>query len=175
MTDPIDWLGILHRLRPNSPYLWRDGGSTYADILEWRDPNTTQPTEAECMAEWDVMLAERAAAQAQRDLIANTERDAITNYAILPAWAKTGTATDAETYINGQVWNGQTIDQVNTWIDTNITNISTANISQINARLLAIRNGLKLVAGAVITMRGLFILTSKLLIYIRDLVIRFRI
>jgi hypothetical protein len=60
------------------------------------------------------------------------------------------------------------------WIDANITNITTANVAQINLKLAAIRQGLKLAAGAIITMRELFILTAKLLIYIRDLVIRFR-
>jgi hypothetical protein len=108
------------------------------------------------------------------ELTKTTEINAITDYASLSAWAKTGTAPEAEVYINSQIWNGQTIAQVNTWIDTNITNITTANVSQINTRLASIRAGLKLVSGAVITMRDLFILTSKLLIYIRDLVIRFR-
>lgn len=99
---------------------------------------------------------------------------AIVDYNNLAAWARTGTASEAETYINSQVWNGQTIAQVNAWVDANITNISTANVAQINARLDFIRQGLKLAASAIINMRGLFILTAKLLIYIRDLVIRFR-
>ena len=171
----MDFQGILQRLRPNSPYLLRDGGGAlYTDILEWIDPNTTKPTEAECLIEWDVMLAERAAAQAEQDLVRNTETSAVTNYSALPTWAKTGTADEAETYIKAQVWNSQTVTQVNAWIDANITNITTANVSQINIRLTNIRAGLKLAAGAVIAMRDLFILTSKLLIYIRDLVIRFR-
>jgi hypothetical protein len=171
----MDFQGILQRLRPYSPYLLRDGGGAlYTDILEWRDPNTTKPTEAECIAEWNVMLAERAAAKAQEDLVRNTETSAVTNYAILPTWAKTGTAAEAETYINAQIWNGQTQAQVDAWIDANIANITTANVSQINIRLTGIRAGLKLAAGAILATRSLFILTSKLLIYIRDLVIRFR-
>jgi hypothetical protein len=67
------------------------------------------------------------------------------------------------------------------WVDAgidaniaNIANITTANITQINARLAGIRQALKLAAGAILTMRDLFILAAKLLIYMRDLVIRFR-
>jgi hypothetical protein len=103
-----------------------------------------------------------------------TETGAVTDCANLPAWVKTGTAADAETYINSQIWSGQTQAQIETWIDANITNVTTANVSQINAKLASIRAGLKLAAVAIVSMRSLFILTSKLLIYIRDLVIRFR-
>lgn len=95
-------------------------------------------------------------------------------YPLLPNWAKTGTADQVETYLTEQIFNGQTQAQVEAWIDANIMDITTANVSQINIRLATIRQGLKLAAGAIITMRGLFILTAKLLIYIRDLVIRFR-
>ena len=165
----MDFQGIIQRLRPNSPYLLRDGGGAlYTDILEWRDPNTTKPTEAECNAEWGVMLAERAAAQAEEDLVTNTETSAVTNYANLPTWAKTGTADEAETYITNLIFSGQTQAQVDAWIDANITGTT---ITALRTQLIA---ALKITAGAVITMRGLFILTSKLLIYIRDLVIRFR-
>jgi len=97
-----------------------------------------------------------------------------TGYPALPDWARTGTAAQAETYINGQIFNGQTIAQVNAYIDATITNITTANVAQINARLDAIRTVLKVAATAIINMRGLFVLTAKLLIYIRDLTIRFR-
>jgi hypothetical protein len=93
---------------------------------------------------------------------------AITDYGNLTAWAKTGTAVAAETYINGQIWNGQTQAQVDAWIDANITG---ATVAALRTQVIA---ALKVTAGAIINMRGLFILTAKLLIYIRDLVIRFR-
>jgi len=95
-------------------------------------------------------------------------KDAVANYANLPTWAKTGTASEAETYITNQIFSGQTQAQVDAWIDANITGTT---IAALRTQLIA---ALKITAGAVITMRGLFILTSKLLIYIRDLVIRFR-
>lgn len=95
-------------------------------------------------------------------------------YPQLPEWVKSGTASQAEAYLIEQIFSGQTQAQVEEWIDANITNITNANVTQINIRLASIRQGMKLIAGAIIMMRGLFILTSKLLIYIRDLIIRFR-
>lgn len=55
----------LGRLRPTSAYRWGGGAfNDYSQILEWRDPNTTQPTEQECLDEWAVYLAEVATEQA---------------------------------------------------------------------------------------------------------------
>ena len=159
----MDFQGIIQRLRPYAPYLLKDGGGAlYSDILEWLDTETTKPTEAECLAEWDVMLAERAADQAERDLVANTENNAITKYSQLPEWAKTGTAEDAEIYINENILNGQSEAEINAWIDANVTNIASAKAA------------LKQIASALVAMRTLFILVTKLLLFIRDLVIRFR-
>ena len=165
----MDFRGIIHRLRPNSRYLLRDGGGTlYTDILEWQDQNTTQPTEQECLDEWDVMLAEWAEAKAQEDLIASAEQSAITDYATLPEWMKDLTAQDATDYINGEIWNGMTIEQIEAYIDANITGTT---IAVLRGQMIV---ALKQMAGAVIAMRGFFIVTIKLLIYLRDLIIRFR-
>jgi len=101
-------------------------------------------------------------------------KDSVINYALLTIWVKTGTAVEAETYINSQIFNSQTQAQVDAYIDATIKNITTANVAQINAQLLNIRTVLKAASAAIITMRSLFIITAKLLIYIRDLVIRFR-
>ena len=159
----MDFQGIIQRLRPDAPYLLKDGGGgAYADILEWLDTETTQPTEAECLAEWDVMVAERAEVQAEQDLVTDTETNAVTKYALLPDWAKTGTAEDAEIYINNQILNGQTEAEIEAWIDANVTSLAEAKVALIQ------------IAKALVAMRGLFILISKLLLFIRDLVIRFR-
>lgn len=171
MTDyPL----MIWRLHPNSAYLWVGPQDNYAGLIEWRDPNTTKPTQAECDAEWLVYLAEVAAQEQAAQERANIENAAIANYEALIDWIKTGTAADAETFINGQIWNGSTQAQVEAYIDATIVNITTANVTQINAQLANIRTVFKAAAGAIIAMRGLFILTAKLVIYIRDLVIRFR-
>jgi hypothetical protein len=101
--------------------------------------------------------------------------EAMSGYATLPDWARTATANDAATYINGQIFNGMTQAQVNTYIDNTIVNVTTANVAQINAQLANIRTVFKAAASAIIAMRDLFILCSKLAFYIRDLVIRFRV
>ena len=95
-------------------------------------------------------------------LIKDTENNAITKYSQLPEWAKTGTAEDAETYITSQILNGQTEAEISAWIDANVTSLAQAKVA------------MKQIAGALVTMRGLFILIAKLLLFIRDLVIRFR-
>jgi len=159
----MDFQGIIQRLRPDAPYLLKDGGGAlYSDILEWRDTETTKPTEAECLAEWDVILSERTASKAESDLVTNTETNAVTKYAQLPDWVKTGTAEDAEIYITGQILNGQTKAEIEAWIDANVNSLAEAKVA------------LKQIASALVAMRGLFILISKLLLFIRDLVIRFR-
>ncbi len=101
-------------------------------------------------------------ADADWDAAVMVQKDAVTNYAVLPDWVRTGTAADAEAYITNQIWNGMTLAQVQSYIDTNVVDLASAKVA------------LKQTATAVITMRGLFILTAKLLMYVRDLVIRFR-
>lgn len=63
----IDWRLVLGRLRPTSEYHWLGDGmsDSYASIGEWRDPETTKPTEQECLDEWDVYVAEKAIADAE--------------------------------------------------------------------------------------------------------------
>ncbi len=101
-------------------------------------------------------------ADADWDAAVAVQKDAVINYAVLPDWVRTGTAADAEAYITNQIWNGLTLAQIQSYIDTNVVDLASAKAA------------LKQTATAVITLRGLFILTAKLLIYARDLVIRFR-
>ena len=102
------------------------------------------------------------------------EKSAVTGYADLPEWMKTWTAQDAENYIHSQIFNGWTQAQAETWINTNLTNITAANVSQINTMLAGIRAGMILITTAILTLRGLFIIATRLLVHLRDLVIRYR-
>ena len=95
-------------------------------------------------------------------------KDAVIEYATLPDWMKTHTAQEANDYINGEIWNGMTIEQIEAYIDANITGTT---IAVLRGQMIV---ALKQTAGAIIAMRGFFIITIKLLIYLRDLVIRFR-
>ena len=141
--------------------------------------NSPSPDFTDCRIDWEVGHPTEAELNTAKALHAahdpnkllpvdQAAKDAVTNYANLPTWAKTGTADEAETYITNQIFSGQTQAQVDAWIDANITGTT---IAALRTQLIA---ALKITAGSVITMRGFFILTSKLLIYIRDLVIRFR-
>ena len=95
-------------------------------------------------------------------------KNAVIEYATLPEWMKTLTAQEANDYINGEIWNGMTIEEIEAYIDANITGTT---VAQLRNQLIV---ALKQTAGAVIAMRGFFIVTMKLLIYLRDLIIRFR-
>lgn len=53
-----------------------------------------------------------------------------------------------------------TVDQANAYIDTNVKDLATA------------RAAMKQIAAAIINMRGLFIMISKLVICIRDITIK---
>ena len=153
----IDWGLILGRLRPASSYHWLGDGmnDTYASIGEWRDTNTTKPTEAECLAEWDVYLIEKAAQDVETALMVTTQTEAVSKYATLPDWARTMSAKDATDYVNGQIWQGMTTAQINAWIDSNITGTT---VAQLRAQTII---ALKQTAGAIIAMRDLFLLVSK--------------
>lgn len=60
----VDIRFAIGLIRPNSEYHFRapnHSGHTLAEALgDWRDPNTTPPTEAEIIAAWDTHVAERA-------------------------------------------------------------------------------------------------------------------
>lgn len=60
----VDIRLVLYRLRPTSEYHWKgtqDFGNTLEVIGEWRDPNTTKPTQTEILIEWEVYQREQSA------------------------------------------------------------------------------------------------------------------
>jgi hypothetical protein len=63
----VDIRLALARLRPASAYRWKvngDTGFTFVQAVEWRDAAHLPPSEPELIAEWDIVLVERAAAAA---------------------------------------------------------------------------------------------------------------
>jgi len=67
---------MLDRLRPGSAYWWGGGAfDNYSQILEWRDSNTTKPTEQEIDDEWDIYLLEVATQETEAQAKANAEAD----------------------------------------------------------------------------------------------------
>ena len=162
----MDFQGIIHRLRPDSRYLLRDGGGAlYADILEWQDPETTQPTEQECLDEWDVMLAEWEAARLETDALLEMESTARTGWKDLGNWS-TWEAQQAQDYVNAEILNGMDQAQIDAWIDANITGTT---IAQLRTQTVA---ALKLLSGNLITLRNIVGVIAKVILYIRDILIK---
>lgn len=153
----------ISRIRPTSEYHWLGGdGTDYASIGEWRDAQTTKPTLEELQAAWDVYLAEQAAINAAAQVKATAETGAVTGYQTLPAFLKTMTADEAMTHIHSSVLSGKTEAQVNSDIDALANTVAGMKI------------GLKTIGASLVAIRDILELIVKLLLFIRDLVIRFR-
>ena len=88
--------------------------------------------------------------------------DAVTNYAVLPDWIKTWTADDASTYVHDNVLSGLDVAGVDAYVD-NLPNT-----------VAGMKTGLKQIGSALVAIRDILEIIAKLLMYIRDLVIRFR-
>lgn len=93
------------------------------------------------------------------------------NFNGLPNWA-TWTASDAETNITTSIFAGQSAATVKANIASQLTDITTANVSQINIRLAVIRTLFGNAVDAIITIRGILVAIGKGLVYLRDLVVK---
>ena len=73
-----DYRLMIGRLRPMSEYHWTgDRDDDYANLGEWRDPNTTKPTKAELDAEWTVHQQELTATATLRSQILTIAQSAV--------------------------------------------------------------------------------------------------
>lgn len=98
---------VFGRLTPGSQWLLSSANPPHT-LVEWRGP-ATQPTQQEIDNEWAVIEAEDAA-QAAEDAQMQADYDAaLTAWQSIGDWAKT--YTDA---------------QVDTWVDTNVTDMASA-------------------------------------------------
>lgn len=110
------------------------------------------------------------------------EGEAKTGYGVLPDWAKIGTAAQAETKISNDFSLPAvgTLENAKTFINDNLVDIPTSvtTVAQlrtaINIKLATIRAVFNAMIDLFIVIRNYYIIIAKLLIYIRDLVIRFR-
>ena len=101
---------VISRLRPGASYHWLgndDGKDGYEAIGDWRDMSE-KPTEQECLAEWEIVLQERAAQEIVdeeiRFMVAAAKQQKV-ELLSLPNWA-TWTALEAETNIEQLITNG---------------------------------------------------------------------
>ena len=83
----------------------------------------------------------------------------------LGAWS-TWQPQQAQDYVNAEILNGMDQAQIDAWIDTNITG---ANISQLKPQIIT---ALKLLAGNLITLRTVVGIIAKVILYIRDILIK---
>ena len=154
---------MLWRLRPSSQYHWGGGEpDDYSKIIAWRDPATIQPTEQEINDEWDVYLAEQAAIEEFEAEKTQAEIDAVAAYPGLPDWLKTWTADQAAQYVHENVLNGLDAAGVDAYVDALPNTVA------------GMKTGLKQIGGALVAIRDILEIIAKLILYIRDLVIRFR-
>jgi len=160
----VDFILILGRLRPTSQYHWIGDSSNqqYSDIGEWRDINTTKPTEQECLDEWDIYLVEKAVADAFDIEKTVAETNAITDYSVLPNWVRLWTANDVASYVHESVLNGLDVGGMEVYVDALPNTVA------------GMKTGLKQIGSALISIRDILEMIAKLLMYIRDLVIKFR-
>ena len=84
------------------------------------------------------------------------------DYQLLPNWIKTWTADDASTYVHDNVLNGFSSVEVDAYVN-NLPNT-----------VAGMKAGLKQIGGALVAIRDILEIIAELLMYIRDLVIRFR-
>ena len=90
------------------------------------------------------------------------EEDAVIGYKVLPNWLKEWSANDADLYVYDNVLNGFDSAGVESYIDSLPNTVE------------GMKTGLKQIGNALVSIRDILRIIAKLLIYIRDLVIRFR-
>ena len=84
------------------------------------------------------------------------------DYQLLPDWLKEWSANDAAAYVHDNVLNGFDAAGVDAYVDN------------LPATVEGMKTGLKQIGGALVAIRDILEIVAKLLMYIRDLVIRFR-
>jgi hypothetical protein len=82
---------------------------------------------------------------------------------MLPDWA-TWNPNEAQTNVTNMVLQGQTKEQVNTWIDTNVVGANVATLAG------NVRTAMKLLAGAIIDLRTVVAMIAKVIMFIRDII-----
>lgn len=93
------------------------------------------------------------------------------SFGTLPDWS-TFTIQAASDFINQSIFNGQSLAQVTNTINANIPNITTANVTQINNSLAGIRTTFGLAASAIISIRTILQAMAKVLVFVRNILLR---
>lgn len=91
-------------------------------------------------------------------------------FGTLPNWASFS-IQDASDFVLNNILSGQTQAQLDALINTNIANITVANVTQINTALAGIRSAFSLVAAGIISIRTILQALAKAIVFLRNLVI----
>lgn len=97
------------------------------------------------------------------------ETDAVTNYQVLPDWVKTISADDAAAYVHDNVLNSMDQTALDALIDNRFSGVTT-----FAAAAPLILDTFKDIGGQLIMFRDMMQIVIKLLMYIRDLIIKYR-
>ena len=110
------------------------------------------------------ILAESGISQSINDITYQIESwsNNQVEFSNLPNWLKTWTAEQASSYVHGNVLSG--LDSAG--VDSYVNNLPNT--------VAGMKTGLKQIGGALVAIRDILEIITKLLMYIRDLVIRFR-
>ena len=158
---------VISRLRPGASYHWLgndDGKDGYEAIGNWRDALTEKPTEQECLAEWEIVLQERAAQEIVdeeiRFMVAAAKQQKV-ELLSLPNWA-TWTAQQAQDNVSLLITNGIAQETAEAAID----NLTAGNINQLIAVLKPIlKNMVRAIYGIDTILKAM----AKCIIFIRDI------
>jgi hypothetical protein len=88
-------------------------------------------------------------------------RQARADFQALPEWAA-WSASEAEAAIQARIWSGQTKTQIDAWIDANVTTLAQARVA------------LKLIAGVILDIRAILVVMTRMLVLLREIVVRMR-
>lgn len=116
-----------------------------------------EPTEPEI----DALLAEVIAAEIAEQAAEQAKID----FRNLPGWAS-WTGQEAADYVHGAIHNGMTVEQLDAWIDANITGTT---VSQI---LTSVRTAFKQLIRADLASRDVLEKSAQATMFLRDIVVK---
>jgi len=122
---------------------------------------TTYQTELQTVVDNHVPTMEYF--QSEKDPI--IEATARTGWKDLGVWS-TWEAQQAQDYVNAEILNGMDKAQIDAWIDANVTG---NNVAQLRGSVIV---AFKLLAGNLITLRTIVGIIAKVVLYIRDILIK---
>lgn len=131
-------------------YLWGVGGL---------------PVEGDVLAILKAREAELWAAARAAGRLVQPQHQAVLDFRVLPGWAS-WTGQEAADYVHGAIHNGMTVEQLDAWIDTNITGTTVPQI------LTSIRAAFKQLVRVDIAGRGIQEKSAQATMFLRDIVVK---